>query len=129
MSAVWMIRSGRGSEHVEAFLEHGIVAIGWPALGALSPTTKKDEQVNLYDETRAAIAFVRHREGDAESITPNLYTGKGRYRPPTKPSTDIPPVTDSKNTTPEVRAVTPEAVAAAVAAQKGGSGSKDPFIS
>jgi hypothetical protein len=85
--------------------------------------------MRAYDETRAAIAFVRRREDDAESITPNLYTGKGRNRPPNKPSQDTPPATDAKNTTQELPAIAPEAVAAAVAAQKGGSGSKEPFIS
>jgi len=48
MSAAWMIRSGRGSEHVEAFFEHGIVAIGWSGLGALSTPTKKDDLLRQY---------------------------------------------------------------------------------
>ena len=85
--------------------------------------------MRAYDETRAAIAFVRRREGDAESITPNLYTGKGRSRLANKPSTDGAPATEPTSTTLELPAVTPEAVAAAVAAQKGGSGSKEPFLS
>jgi len=92
--------------------------------------------IRAYDEVRAAIAFVRRREGDAESITPNLYTGKGRVRSSAKTdqkSTD-PKATDPKSTTPSVDsiqvlpAVTPAAVAAATAAQKGGPGSKDPFL-
>lgn len=58
MSTVWMIRSGRGSEHVEAFLEHGIVAIGWSALGALSAATKKDELLRQY-----AAKYPQDREG------------------------------------------------------------------
>ncbi|MEI9948338.1 MAG: restriction endonuclease [Pseudomonadota bacterium] len=53
-----MIRSGRGSEHVEAFLEHGIVAIGWPALGALLPATKKDDLLRQY-----ATKYPQDREG------------------------------------------------------------------
>jgi len=85
--------------------------------------------MRAYDEARAAIAFIRRREGDAESITPNLYTGKGRPRPANKPSTDGPPATEPTSTTQELAAITPEAVAAAVAAQKGGSGSKEPFLS
>jgi len=55
---MWMIRSGRGSEHVEAFLEHGIVAISWSALGALSPATKKDELLRQY-----AVSYPQDREG------------------------------------------------------------------
>jgi len=87
--------------------------------------------MRAYDETRAAIAFVRRREGDAESITPNLYTGRGRIRPTTTPATDGPEAAapPSANTTQEIPILSPEAVAAAVAAQKGGPGSKDPFLS
>jgi hypothetical protein len=85
--------------------------------------------MRAYDETRAAVAFVRRREDDADSITPNLYTGRGRSRSSNKPSTDAPQTTDVANTTQALPAITPEAVAAQVAAHKGGSGSKDPFIS
>jgi len=83
-----------------------------------------------YDEARAAIAFVRRREGDVDSITPNLYTGKGRSSSSAKPATDEPQKpAASPGTTQELPAVKPEAVAAVVAAQKGGSGSKEPFLS
>src|SRR6188768_1476068 len=74
--------------------------------------------VHAYDEARAAIAFVRRREGDAESITPNLYTGKGRFRPAPAPPTDEPQKPAPSTGTPQQpHAVAPEAVAAAVAAQ------------
>jgi len=84
-----------------------------------------------YDEARAAIAFVRRREDDAESITPNLYTGtsRGRSTPAKPPTTDPQKPGASTSTTQELPAISPEAVAAAVAAQKGGPGSKDPFLS
>jgi len=86
--------------------------------------------MRAYDEARAAIAFVRRREGDAESITPNLYTGKGRFRPGPTPPTDEPQTPGpSTGTTQQLPAVAPETVAAAVAAQKGGPGSKEPFLS
>jgi len=86
--------------------------------------------LRAYDEARAAISFVRRREGDADQITPNLYTGKGRNRPAPPPPTDqLPKPGASANTTQELPAVAPETVAAAVAAQKGGPGSKDPFLS
>ena len=87
--------------------------------------------MRAYDEVRAAVAFVRRREGDAEEITPNLYTGRGRSRAaPATPTKDEPqkpaqPVDHIQ----ALPTVTPEAVAAAVAAQKGGPGSKDPFLS
>jgi hypothetical protein len=90
--------------------------------------------MRAYDETRAAITFVRRKEGDTESIAPNLYTGKARYRAPVKPITDG-PTTDSRqasgaatHSTAQSPAVTPEAVAAAVEAHKGGPGSKGPFL-
>jgi len=87
--------------------------------------------MRAYDEVRAAVAFVRRREGDAEEITPNLYTGRGRSRAaPPDPTKDEPqkpaPSVDHIQGLP---AVPPEAIAAAVAAQKGGPGSKDPFLS
>jgi len=86
--------------------------------------------IRAYDDVRAAITFVRRREGDADSITPNLYTGRGRNRSAKTPSkTDPNGTVPSIDTTQELPAVSPAAVAAAVAAQKGGPGTKDPFLS
>jgi hypothetical protein len=34
-----------------------------------------------YEEARSAVTYLRRQEGDADSITPNLYTGKQRRRP------------------------------------------------
>jgi hypothetical protein len=85
--------------------------------------------MRAYDETRAAIAFVRRREGDTESITPNLYSGKGRYRAPIKPGMDEQSESGSASTaSARPPSVTPEAVAAVVEAHKGGPGSKGPFL-
>jgi restriction system protein len=50
MRGMWMIRAGRGGEHVEDFLLHGIVALGDVRLGAIPPTIKKDELLKLYAE-------------------------------------------------------------------------------
>ncbi len=58
MSTTWMIRSGQGSEHIEAFLEHGLVAIGWPALGELPAGIKKEEILQRYAEK-----YPQDREG------------------------------------------------------------------
>jgi hypothetical protein len=33
--------------------------------------------IEVYEEARAAVAFLRREHGDADSIAPNLYTGKG----------------------------------------------------
>ena len=86
--------------------------------------------MRAYDETRAAIAYVRRREGDVESIAPNLYSARGRNRPAPKPPTDTAPAGRGVvSTTAAMPPVSPEAVAAAVAAQKGSSGSKEPFMS
>jgi hypothetical protein len=74
--------------------------------------------MRAYDETRAALAFVRRREGDTESIAPNLYTGKGRNRTPVKPITENHQAPGAATNAPPP-IVTPDAVAAAVAAQKG----------
>lgn len=116
-----------------------IVGVRDQSPGHVEAVTEQRQRVftlvlRAYDETRAAITFVRRREGDAESITPNLYSGKGRTRA-TKPQTDTTqapspaagaPVAGAAVTPPTVP---PEAVAAAVAAQRGGPGSKEPFIS
>jgi hypothetical protein len=107
--------------------------------------------LRAYEEARSAVTYLRRREGDAESIAPNLYTGKARRRPTDSSTTDgsttgtpdapaagtgtsagapsgnaSTPAAGSGTPTP---AVSPTAAAAAVAAQKGGPGSKDPFLS
>jgi hypothetical protein len=51
--------------------------------------------IRVYDETRRAITYLRTREGDAETITPSLYSGKARAKkeivvPPAKPGEDVP---------------------------------------
>lgn len=116
-----------------------IVGLRDQSPGHVEAVTEQRQRVftlvlRAYDETRAAITFVRRREGDAESITPNLYTGKGRTRATAKPQTDTTQPPAPAAVAPVAAAVTPptvppEAVAAAVAAQRGGPGSKEPFIS
>lgn len=62
--------------------------------------------VKAYDEARAAIAFLRRGEGDAELIAPNLYTANTRRRkaleqpPATPPATTIPGTTAPVGTSP-----------------------------
>jgi hypothetical protein len=36
--------------------------------------------LDTYEEARLAVAYLRRREGDADSIAPSLYSGKGRRR-------------------------------------------------
>jgi restriction system protein len=50
MPNLWMVRAGRGSENIEEFLRHGIVALGDDRLGPLPPTLRKDELLRLYAE-------------------------------------------------------------------------------
>lgn len=45
-----MIRAGRGSENIEDFVRHGIVALGDKLLGAVPPTIKKEALLELYAE-------------------------------------------------------------------------------
>src|SRR5262245_51553515 len=47
---MWMVRAGHGSENIEDFLKHGVVAIGDPLLGPVAPTIKKEELLKLYAE-------------------------------------------------------------------------------
>jgi hypothetical protein len=46
--------------------------------------------IKAYDEARAAIAFLRRTEGDAEVITPNLYVANTRRRKALEPATGKP---------------------------------------
>jgi len=93
--------------------------------------------MRAYDETRAAVAYIRRRIGDVDSIMPSLYknSGKARPRSDTTPSRDGSALDGGQatgagaSTTTSSSAVPPEQVAAAVAAQKGTSGSKGPFLS
>jgi len=62
MTTIWMIRSGRGSEHVEAFVEHGVAALGWAKLGKLDPLMKKDDLVKLF-----ASKHPEEREGQQQA--------------------------------------------------------------
>jgi hypothetical protein len=61
--------------------------------------------ITTYEEIRAAVGYLRRQEGDAASITPTLYTGRGpsKKKPvedsPVKPETP-PVVTPVVNPTP-----------------------------
>lgn len=50
MKTTWMVRAGRGSENIEEFLRHGIVAMGDARLGPLSPSQTKADLLRLYAE-------------------------------------------------------------------------------
>ncbi len=56
--------------------------------------------MNAYDEARAALGFVRRREGDLETIAPNLYGGRSHATGPKDKGTTTSP-------TPVPPAVTP----------------------
>lgn len=67
MSTMWMVRSGRGSEHVDAFLEHEIVAVEGTRLGQLSPAVKKADLLRHYAEQ-----YPGEREGSQASSVSQL---------------------------------------------------------
>src|SRR6185503_11374703 len=48
---MWMIRAGRGGQHVADFIKNGVDAIGGQELGALSPSMDKDDLLRLHAET------------------------------------------------------------------------------
>lgn len=45
-----MVRAGRGSDSVDDFVKHGVVALGGERLGKLDPSIKKDELLKRYAE-------------------------------------------------------------------------------
>jgi hypothetical protein len=91
-----------------------------------------------YEDARSAIAYLRRREGDAESIAPSLYAGRGRRKQsdPAPDVTQVPAGTVSGTvpapvTAPAAGAQTGVAAAGtqvAGNAPKGGVVSKDPFL-
>ncbi|HWB78863.1 MAG TPA: hypothetical protein VG755_28070 [Nannocystaceae bacterium] len=59
--------------------------------------------VQVYDECRSAVAYLRRREGDAELYAPSLFVKKRRR--PTAPEIE-PPETEESETTPTVPSTT-----------------------
>ena len=101
--------------------------------------------IRTYQEARAAIGYLRRHDGDADAIAPNLYSANNSRRRPTDNTTTDPtqpaqtpgvtatapaPIAGTTTTTTTtIPGISPAAVAAAVAAQKGAPASKDPFLS
>lgn len=54
--------------------------------------------VQVYDECRSAVEYVRRREGDAAVYTPSMFVKKRRR--PTPVENEPPEVEDSESTTP-----------------------------
>lgn len=65
---MWMIRAGRGSDKVDDFLQHGVVAVGGDLLGPLKAGAKKDELLKLYAEK-----YPDEGEGSRTSWVNQLY--------------------------------------------------------
>jgi len=89
--------------------------------------------ITVYEDVRRAVAYLRGRQGDADTIAPSLYPGRPRRRPsepdPTAPNgtqpagnTPSPSPTGSGSATTTAPAVSP------VQGTAGGA-SKDPFMS
>jgi restriction system protein len=73
---MWMIRAGGGSENVDDFLQHGIVAMGDDRLGELPATIKKDELLKLYAER-----YPEEKEGSRASWASQLYRFVSEVKP------------------------------------------------
>lgn len=95
--------------------------------------------INVYEDARRAVGYLRARQGDADTIAPSLYPGRPRKRAsepepavPTapQPATGSAPV--SADSTQPIPAITPAQIAAAnAAAAAGGRGApapKDPYL-
>ena len=95
--------------------------------------------LQVYEDARSAVAFLRRREGDADTIAPSLYPGRPRRRPvddkaPTDPAS--PPAAGtpgtpkpSADTTQPIHVITPAGPAlSGLTAAKNAPASKDPFL-
>ena len=66
--------------------------------------------LETYEEARLAIGYLRRREGDADSVAPSLYPGKGRRRPTEEPvavTTGAAGTTTASSPTAEITAAVP----------------------
>jgi hypothetical protein len=48
--------------------------------------------IKAYDDARAAVSYLRRREGDVDEIAPNLYSGNTKPRKVNEPATSAPAV-------------------------------------
>jgi hypothetical protein len=91
--------------------------------------------VNTYEETRRAVTYLRAPQGDAESIAPSLYTGRGRRQKPepeqppapVPPNANPPPAPAPAASAANGSSLVPAVVQAAVNSQA--PTNKDPFLS
>jgi hypothetical protein len=83
--------------------------------------------INAYEEVRAAVAYIRRKQGDAESIAPSLYAGRtaSKKKPADEPDATTPAATPV--VTPAQPAV-PGTVAAATPALKADIAANGPFM-
>jgi restriction system protein len=73
---MWMIRAGRGSEHIEDFVKHGVVAFGDTKLGPLSSSIKKVDLLRLYAEN-----YPEEKEGSRATWASQLVRFLSDIRP------------------------------------------------
>jgi hypothetical protein len=88
--------------------------------------------LNAYEDARRAVAYLRGRQGDADSIAPSLYPGRPRKRTtepdpnapaPTPPvASPVPPPPGANHPSTTAPAVSPASATIA------GAASKDPFL-
>lgn len=75
VSSIWMVRAGRASENVEAFIEHGIVALGGRLLGPLAPSISKAELMRLRE-----ARYPSEKEGSRASWVSQLMRFLGEIK-------------------------------------------------
>jgi hypothetical protein len=85
--------------------------------------------MNVYEDVRRAVSFLRGRRGDADTIAPSLYPGRPRRRPaedePTEPSVG----TAEASSPTEASSADPGATSPGTAARDlAARASKDPFL-
>lgn len=73
MPNLWMVRAGRGSENIEEFVRHGIVALGDDRLGPLPPTLRKDDLLRLYAEK-----YPEEKEGEPRRLGESVHAASQR---------------------------------------------------
>jgi len=87
--------------------------------------------INVYEDVRRAVAYLRGRQGDADAIAPSLYPGRPRKRAtdpvPTVPGT-TPPAGTVPNTSP-TGSGNATSTASPAPPGAGGAPSNDPFLS
>jgi len=89
-------------DQAEVEADHLVTATGErEQTPVVAPEVVRDRQaaftlfINTYEEVRAAVAYIRRKQGDADSIAPSLYAGRtaSKKKPADEPNEPAPAVT------------------------------------